>query len=208
MIQIPNDVANLKLPAPELVTYYSDLKRKTLWLDYPICEGITFELVKNIIQFNIEDFGIEKEERLPIKLFINTPGGDVNEGMTLIDVIESSETPVWCVNIGTAYSMGFLVMLAGDKRIGMKNSSYLLHDGSQFIQDSGSKARDFMKFNEQTERRIKEYVVSKTNITLKQYEARERFEWYMHSAEAKDLGVIDCVIGEDGFGLDELFDLY
>lgn len=93
--------------------------------------------------------------------------------------------------------MGFLIGLAGHKRFAMPHAKFLMHDGSQFIYNSGAKAQDQMEFNKRMEGRIKQYVLSRTEITSEMYDSQMRKEWYMFADEAKKFGVTDYIIGED-----------
>lgn len=149
------------------------------------------------MQINREDMGVAREDRKPIILYVTSNGGDVDAGFALIDVILSSETPVYVINQGYQYSMGFLIGLAGHKRFAMPHAKFLMHDGSQFIYNSGAKAQDQMEFNKRMEERIKQYVLSRTEITSEMYDSQMRKEWYMFADEAKKLGVTDYIIGED-----------
>lgn len=105
--------------------------------------------------------------------------------------------------VGYQYSMGFLIGLAGHKRYAMPNAKFLLHDGSNFVFDSGAKAQDRMEFNKKMESRIKDYILSRSKLTTEEYDSKYRIEWYMFSDEAKEKGFVDFIIGVD-CGLDEI----
>lgn len=181
----------------EDVFYLRDLKQRKLFVSTNICQETVDDVIRHIMQINREDVGIPYKDRKPIILYVTSNGGDVDAGFTLIDVILSSETPVYVINQGYQYSMGFLIGLAGHKRFAMPHAKFLMHDGAQFIYNSGAKAQDQMEFNKRMEERIKEYVLSKTKITSEMYDSQMRKEWYMFADEAKELGVTDYIIGED-----------
>lgn len=185
------------------VFYLKNLKDRKLFLTCDIDECIIDDIVSHILQYNADDKGKPVEERKPILLYCSSNGGNVDPGFELIDVIRQSKTPVYTINLGYQYSMGFLIGLAGHKRYGSKTAKYLMHDGSNFIYNSGAKAQDQMEFNKRIEARVKEYVLDRTKITSEMYDAQMRKEWYMFSDEAKELGVTDYIIGED-CDLDEI----
>lgn len=187
----------LKNGMVEALFYLQDLKQRKLFITTDICQESVDDTIRHIMQFNRDDFDIAKEERNPIILYVASSGGDVDSGFALIDAILSSETPVYVINQGYQYSMGFLIGLAGHKRFAMPHSKFLMHDGSQFVYNSGAKAQDQMEFNKKQEERIKQYVLSRTKITSEMYDAQMRKEWYMFADEAKQLGVTDFIIGED-----------
>ena len=174
-----------------------DLQQRKLYMAANIVQGEVDDIVQFILQYNKEDAGIPVDERKPILLFILSNGGAVDVGFELIDVIELSATPVYTINIGYQYSMGFLIGLAGHKRFATKNARFLMHDGSNFVWDSSAKVRDQMKFQEVSEKRIKNYVLSHSKLTEAEYDEKYRVEWYMFADEAKERGFVDYIIGED-----------
>lgn len=196
-IEIEFEEALLKSGFVEDVFYLRDLKQRKLFISTNICQETVDDAIRHIMQINREDMGVAREDRKPIILYVTSNGGDVDAGFALIDVILSSETPVYVINQGYQYSMGFLIGLAGHKRFTMPHAKFLMHDGSQFIYNSGAKAQDQMEFNKRMEERIKQYVLSRTEITSEMYDSQMRKEWYMFADEAKKLGVTDYIIGED-----------
>ena len=183
--------------------YYNDVKDRKFFFNEMINDDSVFNIVRHIIDINKQDKGKPIEERKPIMIYLNTVGGDVESGFSMVDTIMNSKTPVHIINIGDGYSMGFLICLAGHKRYAFKNSRFLLHDGCEYIYDSASKADDLKKFTKAINNRIRDYVLDRTNISSQKYGRNRRKEWYMFADEAKDLGVIDYIIGDD-VDLDEV----
>ena len=181
----------------EDIFYMKDLKQRKLFIATNISQETIEDAVRHIMQFNREDADIPVAERKPIIIYVSSNGGDVDSGFELIDVIMSSKTPVYTVNLGYQYSMGFLIGLAGHKRFAMPNAKFLIHDGTNFVWDSGAKAQDRMEFNKKMEDRVKEYILSRSKLTTEEYDSKYRIEWYMFSNEAKEKGFVDYIIGED-----------
>lgn len=179
------------------VLYVKDLKQRKLYLNENITQATVEDVVRHILQFNKEDQGIPPEERKPILLYLSSNGGDVDSGFSVVDTILASKTPVYTINLGYQYSMGFLIGLAGHKRFAHKSAKFLMHDGTNFVWDSGAKAQDRMEFNKKLEERIKQYVLSRSTVTEEEYDSKYRVEWYMFADEAKGNGFVDYIIGED-----------
>lgn len=177
--------------------YLKDLKQRKLHLNGEIDQFVIEDTVKHILQFNREDAGIPAEERKPILLYVTSNGGSVDAGFELIDVIMCSKTPVYTINLGFQYSMGFLVGLAGHKRFATKNAKYLIHDGSNLVWNSGAKAQDQMEFYKRVDTRIRDFILSRGKITEREYDKKLRVEWYLFADEAKEKGFVDYIIGED-----------
>ena len=183
--------------------WLQDLKLRKFYLNYGIDQDGIHDIARHILQYNAEDKGIEPKDRKPILLYIASNGGEVDSGFELIDVIESSKTPVYTINIAYEYSMAFLIGLCGHKRFAMKNARFLMHDGTNFVWDSGAKAQDKMEFNKLQEHRIRDYVISHSNVTPEEYDSKLRVEWYLFADKAKEKGFVDYIIGED-CSLDEV----
>lgn len=181
----------------EDVFFLKDLKQRKLTVNFEIEQFGISDIVRHIFQFNKEDAGISPEERKPIILYVVSNGGEVDSGFELIDAIIASKTPVYTVNLGYQYSMGFLIGLAGHKRYAMPNAKFLMHDGSQFIYNSGAKVQDQMEFQRKVEDRVKQYIISHSRLTSEEYDSKLRVEWYLFADEAKEKGFTDYIIGVD-----------
>ena len=64
------------------------------------------------------------KDREPIKIYIDSNGGNLNDTFTMIDAISMSKTPVWTICTGAAYSGGFFTFIAGHKRIAYNHDSF------------------------------------------------------------------------------------
>ncbi len=149
-----------------------------------------------ILKFNEEDNGKEISARKPIKLYINSDGGVVTTGMVLCDIIANSKTPVYGIVLSRAYSMAGLILLPCHKRFAYQFSTILLHDGSLGLVSSSKKAKETMKFYDDLEERTKNFILKHTRITEEKYKEKYGEEWFVFADEAKELGIIDEIIGE------------
>lgn len=175
-----------------------DLESRHLYLNTDIDECCINDIVYSIIYYNLVDKGIPKEERKPIFIYINSPGGSVVDGYGVIDAITTSITPIYTVNLAQCASMGFLIFIAGHKRYSMPHAEFLMHDGSTAGWDSTAKMRDRMEFETiQLEKMNKEYIMSRINIDDAKYNEKYRVEWYFLPDEAKEIGAVDFIIGKD-----------
>lgn len=179
------------------IFYLNDLKQRKLFLNSDIDQYTIADIVKHIMQINKEDKGVEPKKRKPILLYVTSNGGEIDSGFELIDIIMNSKTPVYTINLGYQYSMGFLIGLAGHKRFATQNAKFLMHDGSNFVYNSGAKAQDQMEFQKKVEERVKQYILSRSKLTSEEYDSKLRVEWYLFTNEAKDRGFVDYIIGED-----------
>ena len=152
-------------------------------------------IVESIMNYNREDGAKPREERRPIRLYINSPGGDITEGFALVDAIELSKTPVYTINLGEWSSMSFLIGITGHKRFSLRSATFLLHDGSSGAWGSSSKVQDRVKFEERFEKEItKKHVLKHSKMSEEVYDALVRVEYYMLAEDALKHGFIDEII--------------
>ena len=194
---------NNKEDLKKSVVYYASdeqfrdlLKERKILINENIDDWVIDDIVMNIFKWNKEDKDIPVEERQPIRIYISTLGGAVDCGFSLIDAIKLSKTPVYTINIGDEYSMGFLIGLAGHKRYTLPNATFLLHDGSTGVVNSMSKVSDTAKFYSEMEERIKKYVLDNSKLTSKMYNMKYGNEWYMYPEEAIKYGFVDEIVSD------------
>lgn len=84
--------------------------------------------------------------------------------------------------------------LAGHKRFCFANSEGLLHSGSFGIMNSTEKVMDYIDHTRRIEKKVKEFVVSKTRISEDLYDRNYRNEWYMTADDMLEYGVVDSII--------------
>lgn len=156
------------------------------------------ETIAHLIRmWNIIDRVIEPSSRKPIKLFIDSCGGSVTAGFTIINAISLSKTPVYTINMGTAYSMGLCILAAGHKRFAYKDATFLFHEGSTDIgQIDAGKFKNYSKFYEMLLEKIKIFLLTHTNMTEEMYKEKYRDDWWFFADEAIEYGFIDEILEE------------
>lgn len=92
-----------------------DLENRRLFINDIIDSDVIDTIVYHILRYNREDKDIPVENRKPILLYVNTNGGSVPDGYALIDAVMTSKTPVYTINQGYCYSMGFLIFYFGQE---------------------------------------------------------------------------------------------
>lgn len=152
-----------------------------------------FEMIKFFNAVDEMD-EVPEEEREPIKIYINTPGGDLDAVFSIISSIKVSKTPVHTITIGTGYSGGFFIGICGHKRYGLPYSSYLFHEGASMDGGDAHKFLQRASFYKLQLKRLKKIVISQTKITEEKYEKFRKDDWFMEADEALKYGVIDEII--------------
>ncbi len=144
-------------------------------------------LLKSLIALNEEDPDAE------IKLFINSPGGEVYSGMAVIDYIRLMSAPLTTICVGTAASMGALLFLSGNKRVMTEHSQIMIHDPALSGGSLGGKkphelekiAKDLKKVRDITAELISEV----TGKSMKEVLKVTKDDTYFNAEEAVDFGL-------------------
>jgi ATP-dependent Clp protease protease subunit len=192
-ILIPEDISNLQLLSPELLTFYKNFEERVLWLDSEVTDYF-LEFGRYIIQWNREDKGIPVEDRKPIKLMFFSQGGLLSVNNTMIDLIKLSKTPIYGYNIGEASSAGCFMFMACHKRYALKQAVFLLHKGSGGFAGSYEEVvAQVLEYQRQIEE-LTQFIREHSNIPEEVLEENLSTEWFVTASEAVDFGFVDAII--------------
>ena len=195
LLEIPliGETKESQLPSPEEYTYWKDRKNRTFYIDYEIDESYSLvELSKIIIQMNIEEKDIENPE--PIRLFIHSYGGDIEQSLFFCDLVKASRIPIITIGMGVAMSAGFLIFLSGKKRFAFSHTSMLVHSGSAAFQGTAEQIEEAQKNYKKQIEQMKSYILENTNIDEKTFNKNRNKDWYLSSDELLKYGVIGEII--------------
>ena len=195
LFEIPliGDTKGSDIPEPEVYTYWKDRKNRTFYIDYEIEEDYSLvELAKIIIQMNIEEKDIENPE--PIRLFIHSYGGDIEQALFFCDLVKSSRIPIITIGMGVAMSAGFLIFLSGKKRYAFPHTSMLVHSGSAAFQGTAEQIEEAQRKYKKQIGQMKSYILANTNIDEKTFNKNKSKDWYLSSDELIKFGIIDEII--------------
>lgn len=164
------------LPIPDLVSYYVLENDRKLYLDHEVDNDI-MTLQRMILRWNMEDAGKPAGERKPIRLYIMSYGGDVDYMWSLVSTIEASTTPVITVNMGVAASAAALIFLSGHKRYMFSRSKVVIHEGSARLAGDAVKVMDASESYKKTVKGMKDYVLSRTDISAGVLNKQRCHDW-------------------------------
>lgn len=179
--------------------YMSGLSNRILILNGEVTNDIVETAVIPLLKWEAEDKGKSKEDKEPITIYLNSVGGSVYDGFTLCDVISKLTIPTKVVTLGYAYSMGGMILISGAHndnvtRYAFSFSTALIHAGDSMIGGDTNAIRDYFDFSEKYEKKIKNFLLSNTNITKEEYDKMFRHQWYMDSDTMLEKGLIDKIV--------------
>lgn len=152
------------------------------------------DIIRLIYEINEED--AKKQTSEPIKLIINSLGGELYSGLALIDVIDNSQTPIHTICHGSAMSMGLIVFVAGHNRFASKYATFMYHEASYLAEGKMKYHRQEIKEAERTDKLCDDHLILRTQLTTKQLKAvrDKQDEWYFDVETAVKYGVVDKII--------------
>lgn len=195
--------SSFEISPQEVLEKYRFLERK-LYLTSEIVEVTGQYFVEHIQYWNSEDTfnEIPVEERIPIQIYIDSPGGLLTTSLEIIDAIKNSKTPVWTIVTGTAYSGAFLISIAGHKRQAFQNATFLFHEGSGGTMGDAHKVLQQSDFYKNVLlKSLKNHVINFTSIPSSLYEEHKKDDWYFDAKKALKLGVIDKISNDVNGGI-------
>lgn len=193
LVGIPESTANLQLPDPQIRQHYLDEQNRIFWVDGEINDNL-LDLVKMIIRCNKEDKGLAVDIRKPIKIFIDSPGGDVCALWTTIKAIEISKTPVYTINYCTAFSAAADLLASGHKRYALPGTSAMVHSGSCVFGGTVEQAENMKKHFDKLGKKITDYFLAHTKVDPKAFKKKAPSDWYMDECEMLENGLIDEIV--------------
>ena len=132
----------------------------------------------------------------PIKVYIDTYGGEVRPTFGLISIMNTSKTPIHTVVTGSAMSAGFIILINGHKRFAYSMSRMMYHQLSSGTYGKLKDMAEDVEEKKEVQLAIESNVIKKTNITQRTLlDAYEKKKDIYYSAEsALRNGIIDEII--------------
>lgn len=174
--------------------YYNDRK---IVFNQEIDDNLVENMVLMILQWNKADKDLPIDKRKKIYIYLNSDGGDIVAGNLALSAIKLSKTPVVTVGLAKCASMASYILAAGHERYCFPNTIVLYHDGQTGYVSSGNKGKDIQKFYDELDKYNADFMIKNTNMTAEFLEKIKDREYYMFPKEAKELGIVEKIIGVD-----------
>jgi ATP-dependent protease ClpP protease subunit len=167
--------------------FSQDLNLKKIYLFGEITEESSKEIVSEIMNCKTD-----------ILLVINSSGGDVDSGNSIINAINWCDRNVYTLGNGAVYSMSFQIFLYGKKRFSMPNTIFMFHDVKYDLSDyqNLNDLEDFIKFEKKQKRKLNIDIYKKTKIPKKIVEKiiKEKKDLYINNEQALIYNIIECIV--------------
>lgn len=165
------------------------LKERIIFLGTAIDDTVANLVVAQLLFLDSED--PDKE----IRLYINSPGGQVSSGLAIYDTMQLTKAPVATVCVGMAASMAAVILAGGRKgrRYALPNSRIMIHQPIGGVQgqavDIEIEAKEILRLREN----INELLAKHTGQPIERIARDTDRNFWMSPAEAKEYGLVDEV---------------
>ena len=167
------------------------LKTRQILLSGEVNKALAEKIVRQLLV-------MEADSDEPIRIYIDSPGGDVDAGYAIFDMIRFVKAPVYCIGMGLVASAGALILLAADKsrRIGLPNSHYLIHQPLSGIKGVATDIEIHAQELEKTKAKINDLIAQETGKPLEQVAKDTDRDYWLSATEAMEYGLICKVVSK------------
>jgi ATP-dependent Clp protease protease subunit len=164
------------------------LKTRTILLSGEVNKETSERFIRQLLL--LESLSTE-----PITVLIDSPGGDVDAGYAIFDMIRFVAAPVRIVGMGLVASAAALILLAvpKDMRLGLPNSHYLIHQPLSGIRGVATEIEIHARELEKTRERVNKVISEATGQSLEQVRKDTDRDFWMNAEEAIGYGLISRV---------------
>lgn len=139
---------------------------------------------------------LEEASNDPIKVFIDSPGGDADAGFAIFDMIRFVRPDVWTIGMGLVASAGAIILLASpkDRRIALPNSHYLIHQPLSGMRGVATEIEIHARELEKMRHRINKLISEETGQSIERVEKDTDRDYWMNAQEASEYGLVSKII--------------
>ena len=166
------------------------LKERVIFMGEEVNSATANIVIAQLLHLAYED------PKKDIKLYINSPGGSVYDGLAIIDTMNYIEPDVQTIGIGLQASMGAMLLSSGakGKRFALPNARIMIHQPSSGTEGKITDQEIALKEGIYLKKVLAEMMAKNTGKTVAQVEKDMDRDNWMSAEEAQKYGIIDRVI--------------
>ena len=165
------------------------LKERIIFITGPIEDHMANLVVAQLLFLESED------PKKDISIYVNSPGGSVTAGLSIIDTMHHIKPDVSTVCVGMAASMGSLILSQGakGKRFMLPNAEVMIHQPSGGAYGQASDIDITAKHIIKTRDKLNKMLAKATGQKLAKIEQDVDRDFFMDADEAKAYGIVDKI---------------
>jgi ATP-dependent Clp protease protease subunit len=166
------------------------LKERIIFLGGPIDDSLANIIIAQLLFLESED------PKKDITIYINSPGGQIQSGLAIVDAMHHIKPDVATVCVGMAASMGAVILSQGKKgkRFALPNSEVMIHQPLTGVEGQASDIEITAKHIIALKNKLYEMLSEATGKSKVQIEKDGDRDYWMSADEAKKYGVVDAVL--------------
>ncbi len=178
-----------KRKEPEFGLMERILKTRNILLSGEINKTLAERVIRQLIL-------LEAESDEPIRVFIDSPGGDADAGYAIFDMMRFVKPQVATIGMGLVASAGAIILLAvpKERRLGLPNSHYLIHQPASGMRGVATEIEIHARELDRLRRRINKLISEETGQPLEKVEKDTDRDYWMGAEEAQGYGLIARII--------------
>jgi ATP-dependent Clp protease protease subunit len=131
----------------------------------------------------------------PITVYINSFGGCWFNGFAVYDIIKACPATVTAYVVGSAMSMGSLILQAADHRVIYPNATVMVHDGSWNVEDTVQSFHNWAEFSKKAQQQMYGIYAGRSGRPPSFWKKKCAADLILSAKEAKELGLVDEILG-------------
>ena len=169
--------------------YEKILKTRSILLFGEINKDSADKFIKDLLV-------LEAESNDPVKVFINSPGGDVDAGFAIYDMVRFVSCPVIMIGMGLIASAASLILLAvpAERRVGLPNSSYLIHQPLSEMKGNATDIEIHAMQLEKVKAKLNRIISEATGTDLEAVAADTDRDHWLDAEQAVAYGLISRIV--------------
>jgi len=177
----------------ESIPFQKMLKTRTILLSGEINKALAQRVISRLVLY--EDASDE-----PIKVFIDSPGGDADAGYAIFDMMRFVKPPVTMIGMGLVASAAAIILLAAprERRIALPNSHYLIHQPLSGMRGVATEIEIHAREIERMRVRINKLISEETGQPIDKVGKDTDRDYWMTAEEAIDYGLVSRIVARRG----------
>jgi ATP-dependent Clp protease protease subunit len=165
------------------------LKTRTLLVSGEIDKSLAEKTIRGLLLLEADGDG-------PIKIFIDSPGGDVDAGYAIIDMMQFVKPDVWTVGMGLVASAGALILLGSPRehRVGLPHSHYLIHQPLSGLRGVATEIEIHARELERVRERLNHFIADETGKPYEQVVKDTDRDFWMNAEDALAYGLVSRIV--------------
>ena len=167
------------------------LKTRQILLSGEINKELAEKIVRDLLM-------MEADSSEPIRMYIDSPGGDVEAGFAIFDMIRFINAPVTLIGMGLVASAAALILLAvpKERRVALPNSQYLIHQPMSGIKGVATDIEIHAQELAKTRAKLNKIISDATGKDIEQVTKDTDRDYWLNAEEAISYGLVDRIVSK------------